>query len=87
MKEETAGNELKYTGEWDVGPNEMWNDESSPNSKNWFSRLESVRLSVTLETPYFGLEDGSGKVSADALTELGRAFGRAAARYIRENGA
>ena len=42
MREETAGNELKYTGGWDVGPNEQWNDETSPNSKNYFSKQESV---------------------------------------------
>ena len=84
MKAETAGNELRYTGERDVGPNEMWNDETSPNSKNYFSKQPSVRLSVTMETPYFGVD--GGKISIDAMTELGRAFGRSIVIYIEENG-
>ena len=82
MKVETARNEMKYTGKWDVGPNEMWNNEASPNSKNYFSKQESVRLSISMETPYFGVEDGSGKVSQDALTELGKAFARSLIGYI-----
>ena len=85
MKQETAANELKYTGAWDVGPNEAWNNETSPNSKNYFSKQPSVLLSVTTETPYFGVTDGSGKISQAAMTELGRAFARAIVRYIQEN--
>lgn len=82
MKVRTAENELKYTGEWDVGPNEKWNDENSPNSKNYFSKHPGVRLSVTMETPYFGVE--GGKISADAMLELGHAFGQSIADYICE---
>jgi len=85
MKRETADNELKYTGNWDVGPNEKWNDETSPNSKNYFSKMDSVRLSVTTETPYFGVTDGMGKISQEAMLELGRAFGRSIAAYIKDN--
>jgi hypothetical protein len=85
MKKATAAGELKYTGNWDVGPNEKWNDETSPNSKNYFSKQDSVRLSVTTETPYFGVTDGMGKISQEAMLELGRAFGRSIAEYIREN--
>ena len=85
MKEETAANELKYTGKWDVGPNEMWNDETSPNSKNYFSRQDSVLLSVTMETPYFGVTDGMGKISQESMVELGRAFGRSIVRYLTDN--
>ena len=84
LKAETAGNELIYTGSRDVGPNEMWNDETSPNSKNYFSKQQSVRLSATLETPYFGVTDGAGKVSQAALITLGHAFGRSIRAYIRE---
>ncbi len=80
MKRETAGNELEYTGNWDVGPNEKWNDENSPNSKNYFSKQPGVKLSVTTETPYFGVE--GGKISVNAMLELGYAFGRALAAYI-----
>ena len=85
MKKATAGNELIYDGTRDVGPNEKWNNETSPNSKNYFSKQESVRLSVTTETPYFGVTDGMGKISQEAMLELGRAFGRSIAEYIREN--
>ena len=86
MKRECAGCVMKYTGRWDVGPNEMWNDETSPNSKNYFSRQPTVRLSVTMETPYFGVATGEGKISQDAMTDLGRAFGRSILTYIRETG-
>ena len=64
---------------------EKWNDETSPNSKNYFSKQESVVLSVTTETPYFGVTDGMGKISQEAMLELGRSFGRSIAEYIREN--
>lgn len=84
MKEETAANELKYTGDWDVGPNEAWNNENSPNSKNYFSKQPSVLLSVTTETPYFGVTDGMGRISREAMLELGHAFGRSIVRYLSE---
>ena len=87
LRRESEEGELKYTGKWDVGPNELWNDETSPNSKNYFSKQASVRLSVTMETPYFGVENGEGKVSEEAMTELGRAFGRSVLAYLREEDA
>ena len=83
LKRRTACNALKYTSRWDVGPNEMWNDETSPNSKNYFSRQKTVRLSVTMETPYFGLEDENGKITLENMLELGKAFGRSVAEAIR----
>lgn len=86
LKEETAVCELKYTGGWDVGPNAMWNNENSLISKNYFSKLPSVRLSVTTETPYFGVTDGEGKISQKAMRELGHAFGRSVLRYIAADG-
>ena len=61
----------------------MWNDETSPNSKNYFSRQKTVRLSVTMETPYFGLEDENGKSTQENMLELGKAFGRSVAEAIR----
>ncbi len=80
MKREAADLELRYTGKWDVGPNEAWNNEQSPNSKNYFAKCPAVSLTVTTETPYFGVE--GGKISVDAMLELGRAFGRAVAAYL-----
>ena len=85
LKQETAAGELKYTGGWDVGPNEAWNNENSPNSKNYFSKQSSVRLSITTETPYFGVTDGMGKISQQAMLELGRAFARSIVRYIDQS--
>ena len=82
LKEETDGIRLYYSGEYDVGPNEQWNDETSPNSKNYFSKQDSVMLSVTLETPYFGLKET--KISQPDLLELGHAFARSVLRYIQE---
>ena len=85
LKQETSDLEMKYTGEWDVGPNKAWNNETSPNSKNYFSKQPSVHLSVTTETPYFGVNDGMGKISQEAMREMGRAFGRSIIQYIAEN--
>ncbi|MBQ7322622.1 MAG: hypothetical protein IJW99_11040 [Clostridia bacterium] len=86
MKQATAAGELKYTGAWDVGPNEAWNNETSPNSKNYFSKQPSVRLSITTETPYFGVTDGSGKISQDAMRALGRVFGHCILQYPAQDG-
>ena len=83
FKEETADLVLHYDRIHDVGPNEQWNDETSPNSKNYFSKQDSVKLSITLETPYFGLDDT--KISQPDMLELGHAFGRAVLRYVKEN--
>jgi len=83
LKRESAGNELQYTGDWDVGPNEKWNNENSPNSKNYFSKQPGMKLCVTTETPYFGVD--GGKISMDAMLTLGHAFGRAVSAYLREN--
>ncbi len=82
FKEETAGIVLHYDRIHDVGPNEQWNDETSPNSKNYFSKQDSVKLSVTLETPYFGLDDT--KTSQAYQLKLGHAFARAMLRYMEE---
>lgn len=85
LKEATAENEMKYTGEWDVGPNQKWNKETNPSFKNFFSRFDSVKLAVTMETPYFGLTDGMGKVSIESLLELGRSFGQCVVRFLNEH--
>ena len=74
---------LTYDVKHDVGPNDKWNDETSPNSKNYFSKHNGTKLSITLETPYFGL---SGSViSQDAMIELGRCFAKAVKKYIDED--
>lgn len=80
LQAETAGLTLHYDPIHDVGPNEQWNDETSPNSKNYFAVQPTVQLTVTLETPYFGLSDT--KVSQEALVALGHGFARAILRYI-----
>lgn len=82
----TAGDEMHYDFIHDVGPNELWNNESNLISKNYFSRLDSVRLSVTLETTYFGLEENS-KVSQAGMLQLGRRFGEAILEYIQADNA
>jgi hypothetical protein len=83
LQEETASVVLHYDRIYDVGPNERWNNENSKISKNFFSRLDSVRLSTTLETPYFGLPES--KVSQKDMLNLGNAFGRAALRFIADH--
>ncbi|MBE6656823.1 MAG: hypothetical protein E7604_00090 [Ruminococcaceae bacterium] len=79
---DTAHLPLRYTGNWDVGPNEQWNNENSINSKNYYSRLPGVRLTVTIETPYFGVDDG--KISQDAMLIFGRTCGNSIAAHIRD---
>ncbi len=82
FKEESAALPLRYEMIHDVGPNEQWNDETSPNSKNYFAKQTSVQLTATLETPYFGLADS--QISQERMLSLGHAFARAVLRYLPE---
>ncbi len=82
FKAESAGLPVRYNKTHDVGPNEMWNNETSPNSKNYFAKRPNVDLTVTLETPYFGLADS--RISIPAMLDLGHAFARAILDYIRD---
>ncbi len=80
FREESAALPLRYEMVHDVGPNEQWNDETSPNSKNYFARQPSVHLTATLETPYFGLAES--QISEERMLQLGHAFARAVLRYL-----
>lgn len=83
LKAETKDSVMKYTGEHDVGPNEAWNNEKTPCSKNWFGHLPEIRLSVTLETPYFGMPDSV--TTQYNMLELGRAYGRAMLTWLNKH--
>lgn len=80
LERESAGHTLVYERKNDVGPNEQWNSEDSPNSKNYFAFRTDSQLVATLETPYFGLPDHV--ISEDAMRTFGGDFARAVLDYI-----
>lgn len=81
LEAQTSGHTLIYERKNDVGPNEMWNDEKSPNCKNYFARRPDSALVVTLETPYFSLP--GHVISADAMHTLGHDFAHALLCYMK----
>ncbi len=67
--------ELKYHPENDVFPNTAFNRPDSTNCNNWFGEHSLLRMSLTLETSYFGQ---AGEVFTEKRAmDLGRAFGEA----------
>lgn len=50
-------NSMTYTGEQDINFGDQWNSPLTPNAKNYFLKRTILKSSVTMETPYFGLED------------------------------
>ena len=80
LEKESAGHTLAYERKNDVGPNEQWNHEDSPNCKNYFARRADSALVVTLETPYFGLP--GHVISEDAMCAFGVDFAHAVLDYI-----
>lgn len=80
---ECNGLPLRYEKGYDVGPNERWNKETSPNSKNFMSKLDTIKFSLSTETPYFGLE--GNKTTQHSLLLLGKAYGRSILRFIAQN--
>ena len=75
FREESAALPMPYDETCDHEPAPNWKNIVSHSCQNYFGRLETSRLSMTLETPYFGLEES--KVSQDGLVALGNALGRA----------
>lgn len=51
------------------------------SSSNYFYTLETVKLSTTFETPYFGLENNIS--TQESLIELGRCFARALTKLVQ----
>lgn len=80
LAEESRDLTPRYDGTSDVPAGERWNSATSPSSKNYFASLPFCRLSLTLETAYFG-EEGA-PVSQAQLVDYGRAVGRALLRQI-----
>jgi hypothetical protein len=50
-------NSMIYTGEQDINFGAQWNSKDTPNMKNYFLPRTELKASLTMETPYFGLED------------------------------
>jgi len=80
FREESAALPMVYDGTCDHEPSPDWKNIMTHACQNHFGRLPASRLSMTLETPYFGLEES--KVSQDGLVALGNAFGRALLRCL-----
>ena len=54
---ESDADSMTYTGEQDLDYGGQWNEKTTPNIKNYFLDRNLLGASVTMETPYFGLED------------------------------
>lgn len=50
-------NSLLYTGLYDLPYGSQWNKADTPNVKNYFLKRTKLKASLTMETPYFCLED------------------------------
>jgi len=50
-------NSMTYTGEQDIEYGVQWNESTTPNNKNYFLNRTEMNMSLTMETPYFGLDD------------------------------
>ena len=59
LKEATANDEdsLTYTGKADIEYGDQWNSKNTPNIKNYYLPRTLLHASITMETPYFCLED------------------------------
>ncbi len=74
---------MTYTGEQDIEYGNMWNKPDTPNMKNYFMKRSVSGVSITMETPYFGLCDNMftqekainmGKHLYDAVYEIIRRY-------------
>jgi hypothetical protein len=59
LKEATKNDaaSLIYTGNADIPYGTEWNKSTTPNNKNYFLPRTIMNVSITMETPYFGLEN------------------------------
>lgn len=59
LKVSTANDEnsLTYTGEQDIEYGGQWNSADTPNIKNYYLPRTLLHASITMETPYFCLDD------------------------------
>ena len=48
---------MLYTGKQDIEYGTQWNSSDVPNAKNYFLKRCTLNASITMETPYFGLDD------------------------------
>lgn len=65
-------------------PDTGWNSSTHPTIARYMTLKPENHLSFTLETPYFGEEDGSVVVNQDTLRAFGRCLAEALRQYVRE---
>ena len=83
LQQETEQNprSLRYFSENDLPAGADWNNSELKRCASCFlSDCKDNRLSLTLETPYFGLAEN--RVTIDRLLEYGRCVARAVLRYL-----
>ena len=54
---ENDENSMTYTGEHDIEYGAQFNETTTPHIKNYFLPRTLTKASITMETPYFGLDD------------------------------
>lgn len=87
LQEETENcpEAFRYRVENGMDEGTFWNTggESVPTCANYFAKQPGVRLSLTVETPYFGTPEN--RVSQERLLAYGQCFARAICRYIADD--
>lgn len=84
LRASTAADErsMTYTGEQDIPYGAQWNSTDTPNIKNYFITRTVLGASLTMETPYFGLDDNI--FSQEKGINMGKHLYNAAYKIFKE---
>ena len=84
LRELTLNDEasMTYTGLQDLPYGDQWNSPSTPNVKNYVLKRSLLNASITMETPYFGLDDNM--FTQEKAINMGRHLYNAFYKIIKE---
>ncbi len=73
---------MLYTGKEDIEYGTQWNSRDVPNAKNYFLKRNILNTSITMETPYFGLDDNP--FTQDRAINMGKHLYEAIYNILKE---
>lgn len=76
-------NSMMYTGEQDIEYGAKWNESTTPHNKNYFLPRTLLNTSITMEIPYFGLENNM--FTQEKAINLGKHFYHSIYKILVEN--
>lgn len=79
---ENDGQSLTYTSVQDIEYGTEWNMDDTPNAKNYFLKRTILKSSITMETPYFGLEDNM--FTQEKAIKMGKHLYNAVYKILKE---